>query len=307
MKPTLQDIRVDPILSNVSVAYKNEEYVAEKIFPIVKVKSKTGKYYKYDKSKFRMVESLRGMGSKTNEVEYGLSISTAFVVKEHALKEIVPDELIEQALAPLTPEMDAAENVTERLLVEKEYDLAAYMQSTSNITNYVTLSGTEPWNNQATATPISQIQTGKTAIHALIFKDPNTLLLGKEVYDQLVNCTEIINRIRYTQLGVATTDLLAKVFGIDRVIIGGAGYESATEGQTSSMAYIWGKYAWLLYITPRPGIKAISLGYHFQDKLRIADKWYVKDEKGTWVRITDCYTREVVSTECAYMFVSAIA
>ena len=123
MKPTLQDIRYDPILSNVSVAYKNEDYVAEKILPVIKVAHPTGKYFKYDTSKFRQAESLRGMGSATNEVDYGLSQTTAFVVKEYALKELVPDELVAQAPAPLTPEMDATENVTERLLIQKEREL----------------------------------------------------------------------------------------------------------------------------------------------------------------------------------------
>ena len=306
MKPSLNDIRVDVILSNVSVAYKNEEYIAEKIFPIVKVKTATGKYYIYDKAKFRKAESLRGMGSRTNEVDYGISISTAYVIKEHALKEIVPDELLDQAVAPLTPEMDAAENVTEKLLIEKEFDLAAWMQTVGNFTNSNTLVGLEQWSTLA-STPISAIAAGKTLIHAAIFREPNTLILGKEVYDKVILVTEVIDRIKYTQLGVATTELLAKVFGIDRVLIGGAGYESANEGATSSMAYIWGKYAWLAYITPRPGIKQISFGYHFQDKVRVVDKWYDKDRKGTFVRVTDRYVREVISETAAYLFKNAVA
>ena len=63
MKPTLYDIRFDPILSNVSVAYKNEAYVAEQVLPIVRVASATGKYFVYDTSSFRKENSLRGMGA----------------------------------------------------------------------------------------------------------------------------------------------------------------------------------------------------------------------------------------------------
>jgi len=307
MKPTLQDIRYDPILSNVSVAYKNEDYVAEKILPVIKVAHPTGKYFKYDTSKFRQAESLRGMGSATNEVDYGLSQTTAFVVKEYALKELVPDELVAQAPAPLTPEMDATENVTERLLIQKERELAAYMKDTNNLPLNVTLSGTSQWSDYTNSNPISDVKTGKTAIHAKIFKDPNTLVLGKEVYDRLVDHPDIIDRIKYSALGVATTDLLARVFGVASVIIAGAGYESAKEGQASSMAYIWGKYAWLLYVTPRPAVKAISFGYHFADAVRVVDKWYDKDRKGTFVRITDRYTREIVSTDCAYLIKNVVA
>ena len=307
MKPTLYDIRFDPILSGVSVAYKNEAYIAEQILPIVKVTGTTGKYFKYDTSNFRKVSSLRGMGSEAREVDYGVSMSTAFVIKEHALEELVPDELVEQAPAPLSPEMDAVENVTEKLLVEKEYDLATYMQSTSNLTNYVTLSGTEQWSDYEHSDPCDDIRVGKAALHAKIFAEPNVLVLGKQVYDKLIDHPDIVDRIKYSALGVATTDLLARIFDVQRVIVGAAGYESATEGQTSSMAYIWGKYAWLLYVNPRPTVKAISFGYHFQNKTREVDKWYDKPRKGTFVRVTDSYTREIVSVDCAYLMTAVVA
>lgn len=308
MKPTQNDIQYDPILSNVSVAYQNDMYIAEQVLPVIKSKKKTGKYYQYDKSKFRKVHSLRGMGANTSEVGYGISQSSAYVIKEHALKELVPDELKDQAEAPLTPEMDATENVTEKLLVEKEYDLATYMKDTSNLTNNTTLSGTDQWSDFANSDPISDIRTGKQSVHSNIFKDPNVLVLGKEVYDKLVDHPDIIDRIKYTRLGEATPALLARLFGVDKVLVGGAGYESATEGQTSSMSYIWGKYAWLLYVEPKPAIKRVSFGYHFQLKSpRMVDKWYNKDKKGTYVRVTDSYTREIVSVGCAYLIKNAVA
>ena len=307
MQPTLQDIRYDPILSNVSVAYKNELYIAEMVLPIVKVATPTGKYFTYGKEKFRKEGSLRGMGAIAKEVGYNLSQSTAFVVKEHALSQIVPDELVEQAFAPLTPEMDATENVTEKLLVEKEYDLATYMKSIANLTNNTTLSGTSQWSDFTNSDPISDVRAGIQTIHSKIFVRPNTLILGQEVFNKLVDHPDIVERIKYSALGVITTDLLARLFDIKRVIIAGAGYESAKEGQTSSMGYIWGKHAWLLYVTPTTGVKSISFGYHFQDKLRAVDKWYDTPRKGTFVRVTDRYTREIVSVDCAYLIKNAVA
>jgi len=307
MKPTLQDIRFDPILSNLSVAYKNEAYIAEQICPVVKVKTATGKYFSYDTAKFRRVISLRGMGASAKEVDYGVSQSTAYVIKEHALKQIVPDELVEQAPRPLDPEMDATENVTERILVEKEYDLATYMKNTSNLTNNTTLSGTDQWSDYTNSDPIGDIKTGKAAIHSKIFRDPNVLVLGKQVYDKLLDHPDIIDRIKYSALGAATPDLLARIFDIPKVIVAAAGYESANEGQTSSMAYIWGKYAWLLYVAPRPTTRSLTFGYHLTDKPRVVDKWYDKDRKGTFVRVTDRYTREIVSVNCAYLIKNAVA
>jgi hypothetical protein len=306
MNPTLYDIKVDPILSNVSVAYKNDEFIAEQVFPVLPTKTISGKYFTYDNSGFRKEQSLRAMGAPSKEVGYGLTQSTAFVCKDHALKEITPDELKEQAPTPLSPEIDAAENVTQKLLVEKEYDLAAYMASESNLTNCTTLSGTSQWSDYANSDPIGDIKDAKTEVHGKIFKEPNTVILGKEVYDKLLDHPDIIDRIKYRS-DVATKELLARLFGVDKVLVGAAGYETATEGQTSSLDYIWGKHAWVAYITPRPGIRQVSFGYHFAYKNRVADKWYDKDREGIWVRVHDFYTREVVTVNAAYFIKDAIA
>jgi len=308
MKPTGQDIRYDPILSNVSVAYQNADYIANVICPIVSSKTKTGKYFIYDKSKFREVESLRGMGAAAAEVGYGLTQSTAYVCDDHALRELVPDELKDQAPNPLAPEMDAAENVKERLLIERERALAAYMQAVANLTNNTTLTLTAQWSDYANSDPIGDIETGIESVRSKIFKAANTLVLGQEVYNKLKHHPDIVDRLKYSGFGKVTPEIMATLFDVDRVIIGAAGYESAIEGQDSSLAYIWGKYAWLLYIDPKPAIRKVSFGYHFQYKPTLStDKWYDKVREGTWVRVHDFYTRETITVDAAYLIKDAVA
>jgi len=307
MKPALQDIRFDPILSNVSVAYKNAKYIAEEIFPVVKVKTKTGYYYKFDKSKFRKVPTLRGPGSPAREVGYGLSKSTAYVSKDHALKEMVADEMKEEAQSPLSPEMDAAENVAERLLIEKEYDLSAYMADTANLTNNITLATTDQWSDYNNSDPIGDIETGIESVRSKIFLPANTLILGQKTYNQLKHHPDIVERIKYSGFGKVTTDILAELFDVSKVIVGATGRNTAVEGIADSIGYIWGKHAWLAYITPRPAKNAVSFGYHFQYKLRRADKWYDKDREGTFVRVHDHYTREIITVDAAYFIKNAVA
>ena len=306
MNPTLQDVRVDPILSNVSVAYNNADYIAEKILPVIKTAKTTGEYYIYDKSKFRKVQSLRGMGTSAKEVGYGLSKSTPFVCLDHALKEIVPDELKKQSASPLSPEMDAVENVTERLLIEKELALATYMQNTGNLTNNVTLSGTDQWSDYVNSDPIGDIEAGIESVRSKIFKAANTLVLGQPTWNKLKHHPDLIERIKYGGFGKMTPSALADLLDIDQVIIAATGYETATEGQTSSIGYVWGKNAWLLYVTPRPGIRQVSFGYHFQYK-KVAGKWYDKDREGTFVRVHDHYTREIITADAAYLIKNAVA
>ncbi len=307
MKPTKADVYVDPVLTNISVAYKNEDYISEKILPLVKVAKDSGFYFKYDKSKFRPVNDERALGTRAGRVGYGLVKDTYGPIIEHALEQDVPDEIVEQADNPLEPKFDATENVTERILIAKERSLAVKMADTSVLTQNVTLSGTSQWSDYANSNPISDVKTAKQTIHASIFREPNTLVLGKPVFDKLIEHPDIIDRIKYSALGVATTDLLARLFGVNNVLVAGAGYNTAKEGQTDAMAYIWGKHAWLLYIEPTPGIRKVSFGYTFYTKPRQVESWYEQWVKATIIRVSDSYEQKFVATEAAYLIKNAVA
>lgn len=306
MNPTPRDVRIDPLLSRLSVAYQNADYIAERILPIIPTKKVTGKYYIYDKSKFRKVRTLRGIGAVSSEVGYGVTQSDTFTCLDHALKELVPDELKDQAESPMNPEMDAVENVAERFLIEKEYDLAAYMANHSNLTNYAELTGTEQWNDHANSDPIDDIETGIESVRSKIFKAANTLVLGQQVWNKLKHHPDLIDRIKYGGFGKMSLQSLADLLDLDQVIVGAAGREEGREGQNSSIGYIWGKDAWLIYIPKRPGIKQIAFGYHFQHKKSV-DKWYDKEREGVFVRQHDFYVREIISVDAIYLIENAVA
>ena len=91
------DVVIDPALSNVSVKYTNDTFIADAILPMVKVAKQTGKYFIYDKSNLRVDKTNRAAGSPANEVDFGLSLSGVFLCDDHALKGFVADEVQDQA------------------------------------------------------------------------------------------------------------------------------------------------------------------------------------------------------------------
>jgi hypothetical protein len=105
-----------------------------------------------------------------------------------------------------------------------------------------------------------------------------------------------------------TTELLAALIGIENVLIGDASYNTANDGQTDSMGYIWGKNAILMYVTDAPGIRTVTLGYHFtlQDG-RYVDRWVEQWNKSNFVRFNDYYDREFVAVEAGYLIKNAVA
>jgi len=303
---TRTDVVVDPVLSNVSKAYKNEMYIADIIFPGFKVAKETGKYYQYDKAKFRRNTTKRAAGAKANEVEYGLS-TASFTTEDHALKEKTPWEIIRQADSALNPEMDATENITEQLLIDKEVALATSMASTATITQNTTLSGTSQWSDYTNSDPIGDVKTAITTVQKAIGRKPNTMIIGKEVFDKLSDHPDIVEKVKYSQLGVLTEDLLARIFNVSKVIVAEAIYNSATEGATDSLGYIWGKHAWLAYITPSARLRSITLGFTFKYEDRKVKKWDDEDAEARFVRANENYVQKFVAAEAAYLIKNAVA
>src|SRR5262249_39210005 len=98
---------------------------------------------------------------------------------------------------------------------------------------------------------------------------PNRLVLGAKVWQVLKNLDELVQRIKYTQRGVVTTELLASLIappGVSdfQVIVAAAIENTALEGQTDVFTFIAPtKDALLLYAEPQPGIMVPSSVYIF--------------------------------------------
>lgn len=300
------DVVVDPVLSNVSKAYSNEMYVATTILPVFKVAKQSGKYYIYDKAKFRRNSTKRAAGAKANEVEYGLT-TASFEAEDHALKEKTPWEIIKQADSALAPESDAAENVTEQLMIDAEVALATTMAATATITQNTTLSGTSQWSDYTNSDPITDVKTARQTVQKAIGRKPNTMIMSQEVFDTLSEHPDVIEKIKYSALGVATEELLARLFKVEKVIVAAAIYETATEGATSSMGYIWGKHCWVGYIAPSARLRSITIGFTFQYGDGAVKKWDDEDAEARYVRVNKNYVQKLVATEAVYLIKNAVA
>lgn len=305
MKPTQSQVVQDPVLSNVSIRYSNDEYIADQILPVRSVSKRTGKYFVYDKSNFRIADSERSIGDPSTEVEYGLS-KADFSTADHALKQIVPDQIRDQAEDALDPMSDATEQVTDRLLIEREDALADWMQNTSNISQNVTLSGTDQWNDGANSDPFGDIKTGRSTVQKATGKKPNTFVMGQEVFDELSEHPDVIDRVKYSQLGIVTEDLMAQAFKVDNVLVGSALKQNATEGQADDLGYIWGKHAWLAYVSPTTSLRQVTFGWTFEYE-RKTKRWYDEDREGTFSRVNMDYVQKIAAEKAAYLIKNAVA
>jgi len=302
--PEPNNVHVDAILSNISIKYSNAAYVGLQLMPVVPVKKESDKYYIYNSKadRFRIPTTLRAPKTESKTVDWKTTTDT-YQCEEHALNDLIDDRERNNADKPINPEVDTVEFLTDIIELAQEkriVDLLTGASMTHNATIAV------KWEDYVNSDPIGDIETGKQDVHSRIFREPNTLLLGKSVYDKLKHHPDILDRIKYVQKAVATEDLMASILGVDKVVVGKAGYNTKKEGQTAVYDYLWGKYALLAYVEPRPGIKKFSLGYTFKVGNNIVRRARMETKHSDWFEPSMIVDEKLVCVDCSYLMKACI-
>jgi len=262
-QPTSADVHVDAILTNISVAYIQEQnaYVASKIFPTIPVEKQSDKYFVYTKGDwFRDEAQLRAPSTESAGSGYSLSTAT-YSAAVYAFHKDVDDQVRANADAPLNPDRDATTFVTQRMLLRQEIQWASDFFTTGIWANDVTPSNL--WSDYTASDPIGDVETGKATMLNATGYLPNTLVMGYDVFRQLRHHPDIVDRVKYTSSENVTEDILARFFGVDKILVARAIKNIGAEGAANSFASVYGKNAALYYVAPTPGLLTPSAGYTF--------------------------------------------
>ena len=268
MPLTTTEVHVDQALGNVSIAYAQaaDRFVAAKVFPSVNVGYLSNKYHVFTKANWLASNAgLRGTGSPTQGANFAMSTGT-YSCEQYGVHMDLDDYVIANADEGVDLAVSATEYVTEQLLLKRDQVFAAAAFTTGVWTGSTTGSDITPgtlWS-ASSSTPINDIQSQADAIESKTGRKPNTMLLGADVYTALKDNDDILDRVKYTERGVVTTDLLAALFGVDRVMIAGSIYNSALEGATASYSRVFdADDALLCYVPENPGLMTPAAGYMF--------------------------------------------
>ncbi len=316
-----QLLHLDTMLTQVSVGYTNEEFVGDNLFPAVNVGKESDKYYVQEKVGFTPFDDIRADNATTKELPPMSLSRDSYFAEEHALKDWVGVNEIDNADAPLNPLTDAAERVSDTILLNREVALASLATTTGNYAtgHTTTLAGADQWNNYTTSDPIDDLKVARDQVHISILRLPTVCLLGYEVATKLEDHPKFLDRVKTSPLAMTTLGMIGDLVNIPKFVRGGAAKNTANPGQAVTLAYIWGKDVVVAYVPARPAVKTPAFGYEynwpFQGSAMPSDRWYDNDRKAWAVRVTRRYDLkfaavDAVSTGKAaggYLIKSAIA
>lgn len=262
-QPTRSEVHVDAILTNISVAYiqRAENFVSWQVFPTVPVSKQRDLYYTYDQDDwFRDEAERRADGTESAGTGYGLS-TDSYSCDVYAMHKDIGPQAMANADEPLNLESEATQLVTQKMMLRQEVEWVSNYFGTG-----IWGTDTTPanlWDNYTTSDPIMDVEAGREAILGVTGFEPNTMVVGYQVWRYLKHHPDIREIVKYTSGENITTDLVARVFELDRIIVAKSIRATNNEGATPAYAFNHGKHALLMYVNPSPGLMAPSAGYTF--------------------------------------------
>ena len=310
LTPSLARV-VDPILTSVAQGYKNADLIGNALFPYVPVQQRGGKIISFNKEDFAIYATQRAPGANTKRLQIGYG-SQSYALESHSLEGVVPIELQQEANA--VPGIDLArasinkvQNIIALRLEKAQADLATTAGNYAAGNKNTALTGTTLWSDLTNSDPIANVETAKDAIRSLTGRRPNTMVIGAVVYKALRSHSKILARFQYTTSAVPTTDMLAALFGVQRVIVGDAIYADAT----GAFVDVWGKNAILAYteLGSMADAGAPSYGYTYRlGGYPLVEMPYQDRNSKSWIYpVTDEVAPVIAGSTAGYLIQPAVA
>lgn len=283
-QPTVSDVHVNRPLTDISVAYLQsmDDFIADKVFPIVPVQKQSDRYFTYDKSYwFRTEAQKRAPSTESAGAGWKVDATPSYYADVWAVHKDIDDQIRSNADQPLDMDRDGTEYVTRQLVLRREKEFVANYFTTGVWTGSTT--GTDiavgtKWD-AASSDPVDDVEEQKESVLQKTGMKITTMVVTSQVHRALKSNASILDRIKYTQRAVLTEDILAALFGVDKYLVARATNETANEGAASNMQFVFGTDGVLLTYAPaRPSILQPSGGYIFgwQGFLGSSQGWRIK-------------------------------
>lgn len=302
--PLKSQLHVNQLLSNVSVQYKNSEYIWDKLFPQIPVMKDTDYFRVYDRV-FKIPETKRAPKALAREFSFEFSLSS-YALEQHALKDYVGvDEEENNDQGSL--KVDATENLTDAIYRKLE-DMAASLFTSTNWSLNVSLSTAQQFSlNSITSDPIATYDTATTVIINNSGKTPNFAVLPRDGYVAVKNHVSVLDRVKYTS-SLVTAEMLKGLMGFSELLVPTAVKDTAAIGLTPSISPFFADFSFVGW-KPQSGggIKTPSCGYWFIRSQPRTRSWFDEERNATAIEVEIKAVPKIVASLTGYLIKDTMA
>jgi hypothetical protein len=274
------DIHVNLPLSAFSVAYMQnlDEFIADKVFPKIPVPKQTGKYYRFARDAFARARGRKWIpGTPMPQSSFDLDSTPEYSCEFRAFEHPLRWDIAMHADSQVNFDRSVSEFITRSLLIGREEEFATNFFKDGIWGADLTGDASGPnstqvvyWDDPIDSNPVADVVKICEGIKRDSLFSPNTLVLPLRVFNALRLHPIIKDYFKYTQVPLVTEDMLAKVFGLQKLYVAQALHATTEEGMTmaddatdTDFDWIFSDGAWIGYVPASPSMMMPASGYTF--------------------------------------------
>lgn len=280
--PTLGSVHTNAALTNVAIGYRNTNFIADQVFPVVKVAKESDYYYTWTQADiFRNEANIIAPGGQAPRGGFALTSAT-YTTNQYGFAWPIPDRVRNNMDPAVASEINSTNRVMDKIMLAREIIVCGLLALPASY-------GGATWTGQTAkdvgsgeyydsklGTPLIDIDGASKGIQAKIGKPANTIVMNWAVYRALIRHPEVLDYIGISTAGsgsmypagmgprIVTPEVLSAIIDIPKVLVVTALYNSAAEGQAAVYTSVMTDTIWVGYVAPSPAIDEPSAGYTFR-------------------------------------------
>ena len=211
-------------------------FVASRLAPYFHASEQSAKYYVFDRDNMMSIPTDLSRAPSGPYKRTSLKLSDDSYSTTDKGIEIPVDDYERSKYKNTFTIDDAAMRRAETIIRVNHEKRVAALAVSAGVTSSVP---TVKWDTFATSTPVADIDTAKEYVYKNCGMDANLMILPRPVYMFLKEHPAIIDKIKYSQKGISTVEIMQEVFGIAEILVAGLGENTAASGQAVVPGYIW--------------------------------------------------------------------
>ena len=322
---TPSSVHIDAPLTNLTIAYVQDQnnFVADKVFPTVAVERQSDKYYEYDRANMNRSGDVKKLAPRTEVNRIGQKISnTSYFADVYGLGMDFDQQTLANEDTALDIRSSGAQTLTTRLLIHREEQFASTFFAAGVWGTQTTPANL--WSDYTNSTPLVDVTTASRTMQLKSggFK-PNTMVVGKEVRDVLVNHPKVLARLNggstVQNPALVTDNMLAQIFEVENFYVMEAVQNTSVEGVAESNAFIGGKHALLVHGPKNAGLMVPAAGLTFAwntlegvNNLGVtvesfSDDALKRQQVAEHIQVKMAYDMKVTGADLGYFFNTVVA
>lgn len=307
----VQQRLTDPVLTNLALGYRNEEFVGTNLLPIVEIPKEGAHLPKFGKEAFVVESDERELHATSNKITPAKVTVDQIALTEKDLA--YPIDYRENKEADFAYERYAVNLVSEKLALNREKRIATLVTNealyASN--NKVTLSGTSQFSH-ADSDIFGVLDDGFEAVRKAGAGAVNTIIIPANAWAALRSHAQIMDVLKRRGLQRLTPALLAEMLAEDgqklNISVGRASYRATLDGVDTP---IWANDIVMAHVATadKDGNHFMynpSFGYTFRRQgSLVVDKYDEVGGKVYNVRATDINKEYMLMAEAGYLIKAA--